>query len=190
MLFFFAPKSDQKEIILTILITVEAEGHEEQEKYPLGEIYENKTNFSALNLYKNISGSPNNWYLEFRGERVNITKDSFVKVMYNLLYQCKQVFSPKCKLQIFPIRKAWEKTQKVDSLMATWSLPVFSQDTQPLMSGSITQLFQVTHPLGQKSKKKKPLTCESTETGHSQHQQNGQIQVPTKSQTDKQGSRK
>ena len=156
----------------------------------LWKLYENKTNFSALNLYKNISGSPKNWYLEFRGERVNITKDSFVKVMYNLLYQCKQVFSPKCKLQIFPIRKAWEKTQKVDSLMATWSLPVFSQDTQPLMSGSITQLFQVTHPLGQKSKKKKPLTCESTETGHSQHQQNGQIQVPTKSQTDKQGSRK
>ena len=124
MLFFFTSKSDQKEIILTILITVEAEGREEQEKYPLGEIYENKTNFSALNLYKNISGSPKNWYLEFRGERVNITKDSFVKVMYDLLYQCKQVFSPKCKLQIFPIRKAWEKTQKVDSLMATWSLPV------------------------------------------------------------------
>ena len=97
--------------------------------------------------------------------------------------------SPKCKLQIFPIRKAWEKTQKVDSLMATWSLPVFSQDTQPLMSGSITQLFQVTYPLGQKSKNK-ILTCESTETSHSQHQQNGQIQVPTKSQTDKQGSRK
>ena len=53
------------------------------------------------------------------------------------------------------MRKAWEKAQKIDSLMATWSLPVFSQDTQPLMSGSITQLFQVTHPLGQKSKKKK-----------------------------------
>ena len=33
MLFFFTPKSDQKEIILTILITIEA-GHEEQEKTP------------------------------------------------------------------------------------------------------------------------------------------------------------
>lgn len=51
MLFFFTPKSDQKEIILTILITVEA-GREEQEKYPLKEIYENKTNFSAL-IYQN-----------------------------------------------------------------------------------------------------------------------------------------
>ena len=38
VIFFFTPKSDQKEIILTILITVEAEGHEEQEKYPLEEI--------------------------------------------------------------------------------------------------------------------------------------------------------